>query len=402
MNSEKSIEKNIIQVDEHSDYKKSQFIISSVYKSTLVENRVLAVALSRIENAYEDREGSIIVELDSTALKKEFNLKGRSIYENLEMASRKLVGGRTIGFSDPENDRFEYVPLLTKASYENGKFILRFAPEMKKYLKDLKGNFTILNLETMLSFESVYSFRLYEILKSKAYAPKGKSVTDETKFLIEMSVSELKLELGVVNAEMAKVKAILLETKNGVPDYDKAVEKAEEKMYNRYSKFKSDCIDKAIKEINEKTEMFVECEPVRTGRGGKTTSLKFYVSFPKKGASEIEDIVDEKPMDEDDFIDALREVLSEKLKTSELRTIAKAAEYKMDVVVQADRYVQKHEYKEYAAYMVSCIQKKWYETDNIIDKTKKKKPSRAVVDVQDHEIKPLLSKDDIKNKMIAN
>lgn len=401
-------ETKIISVNDKKEYQKSNFIISSVYKSTLLENRVLAVALNSMDKAIEDKEGSLIVELKVDELRNKFGVKGNSLYDNLDKASRKLVGGRTIGFSDPEHNRFEYVPLLTKASFEDGVFTLRFAPEMKKYLKDLNltGSFTRLNIETMLSFESVYALRLYEILKSKAYAPKGEYVTDNTKFLIEIPLSELKLELGVVNGELAKIKSVLLASgKNGTPDYDLAIEKAEEQMYSVYSEFRRVCIDPAIKEINKKTEMFVEYKAKRTGRGGKTTAIDFTVSyhkspFEKEDIKDNNDVLEKADFNEDDFIDAIRDTISHNLKTSEARTIAKVAEFNMDIIVKADNYIcsLKKPPKDYAAYMVSTIQKKYYE--KTVDTSKR--GNNKIIDVEPEEITHInetLSKDDIIRKM---
>lgn len=393
-NNQEENKTQVITVGESPNYQKSNFIISAVYKSTLLENRVLAVALSKMNKAVEDKEGSLIVQLKVEELKSKFGVTGNSIYDNLEKASRKLVGGRVIGFSDPEHNRFEYVPLLTKASYEDSTFTLRFAPEMKKYLKDLSisGSFTPLNIETMLSFESVFAFRLYEILKSKAYAPTGRSITSDTKFQIIMSLSELKLELGVVNGELAKVKAVLMENKTGAPDYDKAVEKAEEQMYAVYSEFRRVCLEPAIKEINKKTEMHVEYTPIRKGRGGKTTGLEFWVTYVSK--KEPDDVVEKAEFNEDDFIDAIRDTISHKIKTAEARTIAKVADFDMDIIVNADEYIShlKEEPDDYAAYMVSTIKNKWYENVIKKDTTKKK-----IIDVEPEEVKPLRAEDIIKS-----
>lgn len=383
------IDENLYEVESRDIYKKSRFLISTVYKSTLMENRVLALAFSNIDKAYEDKEGSIIVEMNTNYIKDKFGITGRSIYNNLDNVASRLMYGRSIGFSDPQKCSFSYVPLITKASYEEGVFTLRFPPEMKQYIKDLQGNFTLLSLETMLSFDSVYSFRLYEILKSKAYMDKGHSQSDYKGFKIQMSVSELKLELGVVNSELEKVRRVLLNTKNGVPDYDKAVEVADEKMYSRYNKFKEVCITPAVEEINSKTDMNVTFEPVRVGKGGKTKALIFYVEFNK--ASDKDEIVEVKKPNEDDFIDNMFNVISKKIKISEARILAQIAGYNLDTIVKADEYVMKKKYDDYAAYMVETIKNKWYEQYYEVKEPKIKQKTRSL-----SEIEEMLSGENIK------
>ena len=349
------------------DYKKSNILISSLYKSTINENKVLAIALNKIENAYEDKEGSLIVSVHGTDLKKILNLSGNSLYSSLLKIAQRMTGGRTIGISDPENNRFMYVPLITKAEYDNGKFSLRFAPEMKKYLKSLESHYTILSLTTMLNFKSVYSLRLYEIIKSKCYTPKWKSITDNNKYKIDMSLPELKLEMGVVNAELAKTKAILMDTgANGRPDFEKAVKTAEEKMYSDWYTFRKKCLDVAVKEINETTEMTLTYEKARGGLGGKVQGVTFYVTIEKEKLERMEEESEflEVYENEDDLLDAImQKAVSEPIKISEARLLAKAANNNVMEIYKADRYIQglKKRPDNYIAYMQDAIKHKYYE-----------------------------------------
>lgn len=380
----------VLDTSKKNSYKKSNLIISAVYKSTAFENKVLAVALNNIEEAYEDKEGSLTVTMKAGKLKELMHTDGESIYNNLEKAARKMVSGRSVGFSDPDSGSFLYVPLITKAEYKNGEFSLRFPPEMKPMLKNMKNQYTVLNLETMLKFDSVYALRLYEVLKSKAYVPgKNANIFDNAKFKIEMSVAELKLELGVVNGELAKIKSVLTETgKEGRPDYEKAVEKAEEKMYDAYTNFRRRVLEVAVAEINLKTNMHIDWEPIRTGKGGKTTDIRFFVKFEEE---KHEKEVEVKPVEEqdiDDFLDNVRETLSCKVKTAEARAISEAANYIFDDIIAADEYVQTKNYDDYVAYMIETVRNKWYKSETVIDKTKGKS-KKKVIDVEPEEVKPV-------------
>lgn len=67
---------------------------------------------------------------------------------------------------------------------------------------ELKDNFTVLNLPTMLRFTRNYSYRLYEILKSKCYYPKYVPIGQRTdKFQFRLDLLELKFTIGVLNAK---------------------------------------------------------------------------------------------------------------------------------------------------------------------------------------------------------
>mgnify|MGYP000624058584 CR=1 FL=1 len=82
---------------------------------------------------------------------------------------------------------------------------IKFEPEIKDYIYDLKANFTMLNIPMMLSFRSGWSYRLYELLSSRAYHSKYDKETGNV-FHIKYGVSEIKLHLGTVQIKDDKGK----------------------------------------------------------------------------------------------------------------------------------------------------------------------------------------------------
>lgn len=82
---------------------------------------------------------------------------------------------------------------------------IKFEPEIKDYIYDLKANFTMLNIPMMLSFRSGWSYRLYELLSSRAYHTKYDKETGNV-FHIKYGVSEIKLHLGTVQIKDDKGK----------------------------------------------------------------------------------------------------------------------------------------------------------------------------------------------------
>ena len=126
-----------------------------------------------------------------------------------------------------------------------------------------------------MSFDSKYSYRLYEILKSKAFHSKNSSSTEE-EFSLHYGISELKLAVGVVDTNADAVSKML---KKHNPDFDKIVnEVSRDKNFNVWSDFKKRVIDVAVKEINEKSDLLVKYELIREGYGGKVTGIIFIFS----------------------------------------------------------------------------------------------------------------------------
>ena len=129
-----------------SDYNKANILIGAKYKSTLLENKLLALSLTRIKNqATEDKEGSLTVRIPGKEIKKIMDTSSGSFYKQLHSAARSLMN-RTIGMSDPNKEKFKYINAVNTSEYENGVFSIEFHKDMKKHLKDLSGSFTRLKI----------------------------------------------------------------------------------------------------------------------------------------------------------------------------------------------------------------------------------------------------------------
>ncbi len=275
-----SQENNEIVPYEDDRYAKSNFLISSKFKSSLNENKILAISLSKIQKKdyiVDPETKDLVCQMKASELRKLLDVKGGSFYKSLEMTAASMTS-RTIGFSDPESHHFEYVSAVNKATYENGVFTIYYSHHFVPYIAELSTNYTLLSLPTMLQFDSVWSFRLFELLKSQCYYPKGQERKDGV-FRINMKLSELKLDLGAVNSELDSVRKIL--NNSTAPDYDKAIERSPEKTFNDWYEFRRKVLDTATKEINEKTEMEVSYTPQKSGRGGKVYGVDFVVSVNK-------------------------------------------------------------------------------------------------------------------------
>ncbi len=318
-----------------SSYKKSNLLISSKYKSTITENKIQAIALASIQNAKENKAGNLECTFSAAELRKLFGDDSGSLYKRLDSTAKKMTGS-VIGYTNEETQSFEYISVISKAKYKDSKFTIIFNGELKDQILDIQEKYTILNLTTMMKFEHVYSFRLYEYIKSEYYKKKY-IVQERIKGMgYEMTIpcSEMRLMMGTVDANDDKVKAVL--SKGKKPDYDKAVEVAEKEKkskFKEWKEFKRSVIDVAVKEINELTELHIDCKTDRAGIGGKAVGISFIITDRDDAAANIEpEVIDEKVVDILDLIDEVRSFITDNLPSSDIKAILESANLDVDRV----------------------------------------------------------------------
>lgn len=338
MAKEKS-ETDLIYESENDSFSKSNTIISSKYKSSLFEQKVFNIILARLQQKkYEEQNNGeeLVCAVKASELKHLLGNYGGSFYSQLKSAAASMAS-RTIGFVNDETEMFRYVSLISCAEYESGIFTVKFNGELKKYISP-KTQFTVLELQTILKYKSIYSLRLHELLLSRCYKRKkagvSKFTTDGTKpdgrhFKIEMDLNELKLCLGVVNAESHIVQKILNGTK--VPNYEKAVEKASEKSFNNWCDFKKRVIDTGVKEINKVNNgIHVEYEPLKGGVGARVYGVMFYVDLiGDEETPEVVEEVSEEITEEKEFEVKFqtKSMIKEPLSLKDITAICEAANY---------------------------------------------------------------------------
>ena len=300
-----------VTIIDNDNYSKPNFLISAKYKSSLMANKVLAISLSRLQEAEDSKDGVLISDIKASEIKKLVGGNQGSFYRTLEKTAREMTG-RTIGISDPESHMFAYTAVITQAVYSKGVFRIEYNRHLTKYLKEIKRNFTRLKLSVMLTFQNVYAFRLYEILKSEAY-PRTYRQKGTNIYIKRFSVAELRFLLGVANAELNVVQSILSDKKN--PDYEKAYEKTPEKV-----------MDPAVKEINNISDISVEYITSRSGYGGRVDHVEFKIVLNSDDEETTDKASDEAEiLAEDDAIDQTYELFKGTLKMKDVRSIVKEA-----------------------------------------------------------------------------
>lgn len=265
--------------DENYTGKISNLIIGSKYGATLLENQIMLLGFFSIQQGkcIETNDG-IIVEFSASEIKKLTNSNSGTIYAQLNNLA-KVVTTRVIGYSDPISKKFDYINVINRITYENNKLTMKFNNDLKELIKDVPINYTLLERKIMMSFKSVYSFRLYELLKSRCYSrDKNKQIST---FNINYNLAELKFELGVADANANDAVRILLKGSEN-PDYDLALEKvpAPLKKYDRWSNFEKRILCTAEDEINNKDiGMRISHTPIKGNLGGKVVGISFHVEI---------------------------------------------------------------------------------------------------------------------------
>lgn len=349
--------------------KKSNFLISSVYRASLLENKVLALALTKVRLSDEGRP---VATLKTKEIKEILHVTGNAMGTYLKDVATSLAG-RTM-FIESEDGSFRCMNLVGVVDYQSGSGVMdiKFEPEIKDYIYDLKANFTMLNIPMMLSFRSGWSYRLYELLTSRAYHSKYDKNTGNV-FHIKYDVSELKLHLGTVQIKDDKGKInrdIQRELAKKDIDYDHIVnDLVHEKLksFDKWSDFKRRVLDVAVNEINEKSDIEVKYELMRSGRGGKIYGIDFEVTKRDNVVEKTEEKEVKEPTDTelDDMIDEVMDIIEEKIKISQAKSLLKAANYDISKIKYAyELACHQEDIKNLMGWMTAAI-KEGYEDDRI-------------------------------------
>ena len=122
--------KDIILRKERENFTKSNFLISCKYKSSLLENKLMVISLSRADELKKDPENGILYQqIKVSEIKKELGCNGGSFYSNLANAAESMTS-KSIGVFDPENKMFDYMSIIIRAHCEKGIFTIEYNPRI--------------------------------------------------------------------------------------------------------------------------------------------------------------------------------------------------------------------------------------------------------------------------------
>lgn len=270
----------LVNVIDFDKFPKSNLLINAKYGAPIMAQRILVIALSQIPYAKRDKDGFLVCEIPSTILKKVMGKEdgSGSWYKQIKLAAA-YIQNLSVGFSDDEHKKFIMMSVTDVCVFDNGILKVYFSPKAEPYLLRVQNKFTYLRLSTLMKFKSDYSFRLYEICKSKAYFANMKKNTQNV-YEFVIGLSELKFEIGVLNINMPEVIAVVNNTNI---DYDKAASIIKNQKYTVWHDMRAEVIKPAVKEINRLSDINVIFEAVR-GKENKIAGVRFTVSLKEDQA----------------------------------------------------------------------------------------------------------------------
>ena len=232
---------------------KDNKLIRAKYSLNLHQTRFIAHMASRVNRNDLD---FFTYEISLNELLKTLKIERRH-WRRLERTLTTLM--TKIIVIESNEYHIEKTVLLSYFKIENEIVKYRFDKSLKPFLLDLdnkfkKGSYTKLSFEKILSFDSQYSAKLYEVLEIKV----RQNERYKNRHLLEINyeLQDLKeLLLGQYNSTTGKI---------DIP-----------KSYNRFNNFKNRVLDMAHKELKEKGDYYFEYEILKIGK--KVQSLKFTI-----------------------------------------------------------------------------------------------------------------------------
>ncbi|OOF87948.1 replication initiation protein, partial [Rodentibacter ratti] len=213
---------------------KANSLIEASYRLTLDEMRLLALTVGTMN----PKSNQQVFEFSVSEFVKQFpDVNAERAYNQIKSAIERIAE-RWVKTEDEKHvTKFRWVSSQTYFKKE-GRFKIALTNEIMPYLTQLKGQFTQYQLNHISGFSSVHSIRLYELLTQ--YKKVGERY---------ISIENLR-------------KWLQLEDK-----------------YDRYNNLNQWVLIPALTEINNKSDLFIEFEPIKQGR--KIVGIEFNISFDK-------------------------------------------------------------------------------------------------------------------------
>lgn len=213
-------------------------IVRGKQDMTLQEARILRLLITQVVKEDKDLK---TYSCRITDLAEFLNISPNNLYRDIEGIITNLTQRIVkIGTGNPKHP-WQIFSWISSAKYDgDGTITLRLSDDIKPYILDLNMYFTQYKLENILEMKSFYGIRLYELLRSDYYKDKENYQEYTLEFLRQFFDCESK--------------------------------------YPRFNNFKERVLETAIKEVNEKSDVFIyEAIMIKTGR--KVTGIKFLVGY---------------------------------------------------------------------------------------------------------------------------
>ncbi len=211
---------------------KSNYIIEASYKLNLQEQRLIYILTTKISKDDIDFKSYRFTQTEINNILSKHKISFNELSQHIDsLRNRELVIVK-------ENSILKTKWLSSAEYFNDGSIELCFDDKLKPYLLQLKNRFTKLSLDKVITFNSNYSCRIYELLKQ--YEGIGERTA---------SIEALRTMFCIEPHE-----------------------------YKLYGDFKRKVILQAQKEL-DKSDISFKFEEIKTGR--KVTSIKFTIKNNK-------------------------------------------------------------------------------------------------------------------------
>ena len=298
--------------------KSNYFIMNCNYDLSLEEQKLILTLSSMVQPTDEEFKPYTFKIAEFIEL---LGVENQAKYTEIPKITKELM--KKV-FEIQEGNTLLQVAWLSSARYEKGSGMvtLKFSPDLKPYMLQLKEKFTQYQLGNILSMKSKYSPRIYEILKCNEFKKQG---------YIEIEIVDLRNLL-----------------------------KAED-IYPRYNDFKRKVIEQSQKELKKNSDIDFDFEEIKTGR--RVTSLKFYIHANKtkkvnapKVADEVSADHEETPLDTlEQRINQTLEILEykkNKVNPSEALSIIGSINGDMDILKKTYEYCKDKQTDNFVGYII--------------------------------------------------
>ncbi len=355
-------------------YVKSNEMISAKYRSTLLENQVMAIALTRIEENNKDDSNQLEAKLYPGELKRLVS-DDAHIYRDLKTLAKSITG-HTMFLEDGKGN-FKAFSIIPNADYQDGVFTIKFNRVLKEHLLGMERNFATLELSVMTSFTKNSAFRIYELLKKDLF--RANPSVNGGCVDVEYNLFEFRFLIGIANSDNIHVQNRIKTMKE--IDWEELYHVLEKNGSKSDIKFKTtdklqkDCLKPAQEELAEKSDLRFEYELERIGRPYKKIIFHIYPNTPgnkqdiERRQKDLESMGGnfrqyEIPRDLNAETQSLYDdyIGHNKLTKEDLDYLVKTAEFHISDVREAIKYVDKQGVvQNYMGYIVKAIQERYFD-----------------------------------------
>lgn len=247
--------------------KDHELVRRAINKFNKKQNQLMAILLGKYVHTKDKYCIDAEVSIDEFRQIMELKSDGTNNYKRIKAAVESFAENSSVGIYIEENGKGKWIwrPYFSEIILDDTMVKFKWNPAMYSDLLEFKNQWTGYLANDYLKLSSVYSQNLYEQMKSYQNMPKKPQITFT------------------------------------VADLHRIMQTQSVKTYKVFNQFKTRCIARAVDDINEKTDIFIEYETVKDNKDSRKVIGLSFTIHPKNEyfnyngcwmtGSEINDII---------------------------------------------------------------------------------------------------------------